>query len=315
VGRLAVVAIGGNSITKADQRGTIPEQFENARETARHIARMIARGYDVVVTHGNGPQVGNILLRAEMSCSVLPPLPLATCGADSQGGMGYMIQQQLGNELRAIGHEKCVAAIVTQTVVDAGDPAFENPSKPIGPFYTGDEADRKVSEQGWKVVEDAKRGWRRVVASPMPRRVVEADAIRALLDHGCVAVAVGGGGIPVVECDGELSGVEAVIDKDHASRLLANQIGAELFIMSTDVEKVSLFYGTEKEKTLSAMTIEQALDYHDQGHFPPGSMGPKVLASVAFIKDGGEEAIITNPESIERALDGEAGTRITKEVK
>jgi carbamate kinase len=250
-----------------------------------------------------------------MSCSVLPALPLATCGADSQGGMGYMIQQVLGNELRAIGHEKCVAALVTQTVVDADDPAFENPSKPIGPFYTGDEADRKVREQGWKVVEDARRGWRRVVPSPMPRRVVEADAIRALLDRGCVAVAVGGGGIPVVDRDGDLHGVEAVIDKDHASRLLANQIGAELFIMSTDVEQVSLFYGTEKEVALSNMTVDEARNYHAQGHFPPGSMGPKVLASVEFIRGGGEEAIITNPESIERALDGETGTRITKEGK
>jgi carbamate kinase len=312
MGRLAVIAIGGNSITKAGQRGTISEQFENTRETAHHIARMIARGYDVVVTHGNGPQVGNILLRAEMASSVLPLLPLATCGADSQGGMGYMIQQVLGNELRALGIERCVVSLVTQTVVDADDPAFANPSKPIGPFYTGEVADRKVREQGWKVVEDANRGWRRVAPSPMPKRVVEADAIRALLDSGCVVIAIGGGGIPVVETDGVLSGVEAVIDKDHASRLLANRIGATLFVMSTDVEQVSLFYGTEKQVGLSTLTVEEALAYHGQGHFPPGSMGPKILASVSFIEGGGEEVIITNPQSIERALDGETGTRITR---
>ncbi len=312
MGRLAVIAIGGNSITKAGQRGTIAEQFENTRETARHIARLIARGLDVVVTHGNGPQVGNILLRAEMASSVLPHLPLATCGADSQGGMGYMIQQMLGNELRAARNQRCVVSVVTQTVVNADDPAFSSPSKPIGPFYTADVADRKAHEHGWKIVEDAHRGWRRVVPSPMPQRIVEADAIAALLRSGCIVIGAGGGGIPVVEEDGELRGVEAVIDKDHASRLLANQIGASLFMMSTDVERVSLFYGTDKQEDLSAITIEEAKRYQAEGHFPPGSMGPKVQASVAFIEGGGEEVIITNPQSIEKALDGKTGTRITR---
>ncbi len=312
MGRLAVVAIGGNSITKVGERGTIPEQFENARETCRHIAQMIARGYDVVVTHGNGPQVGNILLRAEMSSSVLPSLPLDTCGADSQGGMGYMIQQVLGNELRKIGTDRYVTTLVTQTVVDPADPAFENPSKPIGPFYTSDEAERKVSEEGWKVIEDANRGWRRVVPSPRPARIVEADAIKTLLDAGCIVIGVGGGGIPVVEKNGQLDGVEAVIDKDHASRLIANNIGAELFVMSTDVEQVALHYGTPDEVGLSSLTLDDALKYYAEGHFPPGSMGPKVLASVEFLRGGGQEVIITNPESIERALDGETGTRITR---
>jgi carbamate kinase len=312
MGRLAVVAVGGNSITKAGQRGTIPEQFANARETSRHIAAMVARGYDVVVTHGNGPQVGNILLRAEMGCSVLPMLPLDTCGADSQGGIGYMLQQVLGNELRAAGVERCVTTVVTQTIVDANDPAFANPSKPIGPFYTSDEAHRKESEEGWNIVEDANRGWRRVVPSPFPKRIVEADAIRSLLEAGCIVVGVGGGGIPVIEADGELKGVEAVIDKDHASRLLANYVGAELFIMSTDVEQVALNFGTPEEKRLSSMTIDEAKRYHDEGHFPAGSMGPKVLASIDFIEAGGEEVIITNPESIGLALDGKTGTRITK---
>ncbi len=312
MGRLAVVAIGGNSITKAGERGTIPEQFKNARETSRHIAQMIVRGYDVVVTHGNGPQVGNILLRAEMACSVLPMLPLHTCGADSQGGMGYMIQQVLGNELRKLGIDRCVTTVITQTVVDAGDPAFSNPSKPIGPFYTSEEAERKVRDDGWKVIEDANRGWRRVVPSPMPTRIVEADAIKTLLEAGSIVIGVGGGGIPVVETDGRLEGVAAVIDKDHASRLIANYIGAELFIMSTDVEQVALHYGTPDEVRLSSLTLDEAMGYHAEGHFPPGSMGPKVLASVEFLRGGGEEAIITNPESIERALDGEMGTRITR---
>jgi carbamate kinase len=312
MGRLAVVAVGGNSITKAGQRGTIPEQFANARETSRHIAEMVARGYDVVVTHGNGPQVGNILLRAEMSCTVLPMLPLDTCGADSQGGIGYMIQQVLRNELRARGFDRCVTTILTQTIVDAYDPAFSDPSKPIGPFYTSDEAHRKEAEEGWSVIEDAKRGWRRVVPSPLPRRIVEADAIKALLDSGCIVIGVGGGGIPVVEKDGELKGVEAVIDKDHASRLLANYIGAELFLMSTDVEQVALNYGTPDERKLSSMTVAEAKRYHAEGHFPNGSMGPKILASIAFLEGGGEEVIITNPESIGLALDGKTGTRVLK---
>jgi carbamate kinase len=312
MGRLAVVAIGGNSITKAGQRGTIPEQFANARETSRHIADMIARGYDVVVTHGNGPQVGNILLRAEMASTVLPPLPLDTCGADSQGGMGYMIQQVLGAELAARGIKKHVVTVITQVVVSKEDPAFANPTKPIGPFYTREEAERKRDDSGWDIVEDANRGWRRVVPSPMPTRVVEADAIKALLAAGCVVIGVGGGGIPVVEEDGDLKGVEAVIDKDHASRLLANEIGAELLIISTDVEHVVLNFGKDNAVTLTHLTVDDAKTYHSDGHFPPGSMGPKILAGVAFLAGGGEEVIITNPESIGRAIDRETGTRMTK---
>ncbi len=310
--KLAVVAVGGNSITKADQDGTIPEQFANARETARHIAAMIARGYDVVVTHGNGPQVGNILLRAEMASCVLPALPLDTCGADSQGGIGYMIQQVLRSELRKRGIERDVVTVLTQVVVDASDPAFDSPSKPIGPFYTREEAERKHGDEGWAIVQDADRGWRRVVPSPMPVRVVEVGAIRALLEAGCVVIAVGGGGIPVVEDNGELRGVEAVIDKDHASRLLAVDIGADLLLMSTDVERVALNFGRENEKELSTLSIADAKRYYDQGHFPRGSMGPKILAGIAFLEAGGDSVIITNPESIERALDGETGTRLER---
>lgn len=310
--KLAVVAIGGNSITKANQAGTIPEQFANARETARHIAAMIARGYDVVVTHGNGPQVGNILLRAEMASCVLPGLPLDTCGADSQGGIGYMIQQVLGSELRRRGIEQNVVTVLTQVVVDEADPAFQNPTKPIGPFYTREEAERKHDEAGWAIVQDVDRGWRRVVPSPMPVRVVEIGAIRALLDAGWVVVAVGGGGIPVVEEGEGFRGVEAVIDKDHASRLLATDLGADLFFMSTDVEKVAIDFGKENERGLKTLTVAEARKYHEQGHFPPGSMGPKILAGIAFLEAGGQQVIITNPESIERALDGETGTRIVR---
>jgi carbamate kinase len=312
MGKLAVVAVGGNSITKPDQVGTIPEQFANTRETARHIAGMIARGYDVVITHGNGPQVGNILLRAEMASSVLPALPLDTCGADSQGGLGYMIQQVLGSELKERGIEKAVVTVLTQVVVDASDPAFDNPSKPIGPFYTREQAERKRDKAGWAIVEDADRGWRRVVPSPIPVRVVELEAIRVLLRAGCVVIAVGGGGIPVVEEDGELKGVEAVIDKDHASRLLAVGIGAELLLMSTDVDQVSLNYGQADERPLSALSIADARRYYDEGQFPPGSMGPKILAGIAFLEGGGKDVVITSPESIERALDGESGTRLTR---
>ncbi len=310
--RLAVVAIGGNSITKAGQRGTIPEQFANARETSRHIAGMIARGHDVVVTHGNGPQVGNILLRAELATTVLPPLPLDTCGADSQGGMGYMIQQVLGDELRLASVDKVAVTVVTQVVVDSDDPAFAKPTKPIGPFYTQEEAERKEMEEGWNVVEDANRGWRRVVPSPMPKRVVEAPAIKALLEAGCVVISVGGGGIPVVEENGSLRGVEAVIDKDHASRLLANDIGAELLLITTDIEQVALNFGSENPTWLRELTVESARRYYDEGHFAAGSMGPKILAGIAFLEGGGEEVIITNPASIGRALDGETGTRITR---
>ncbi len=308
--KLAVVAIGGNSITKAGQRGTISEQFENAAETGRHIAGMIEKGWDVVITHGNGPQVGNILLRAEMASSVLPNLPLDTCGADSQGAMGYMIQQVLGRELRKRGIDKEVVSVVTQVVVDRDDPAFRKPAKPIGPFYTMEEAERRREDDGWDIVEDANRGWRRVVASPIPHRVVEARSIKALLQVGSIVIAVGGGGIPVVEDEAGLSGVEAVIDKDHASRLLANDIGAELLVISTDIEKVVLNFGTTEEIPLDMMTVAEANRYLDEGHFPAGSMGPKVRAGIAFIEGGGKEVIITNPESIERALDKKTGTRI-----
>ncbi|MBD3367606.1 MAG: carbamate kinase [Candidatus Eisenbacteria bacterium] len=310
--KLAVVAVGGNSITKPGQRGTVSEQFANARETAAHIADMIARGYDIVVTHGNGPQVGGILLRAEMAAHVVPPIPLDSCVADTQGSMGYMLQQVLSAELGARSIDREVVTVVTQVVVDPDDPAFDEPTKPIGPFYTREEAERKRDEAGWDVVEDANRGWRRVVPSPMPKRVVEARSIKRLLEAGSIVIAVGGGGVPVVENrHGELQGIEAVIDKDHASRLIGNSIGAQLLLISTAVEQVSLHFGEENEARLPRLSVSDARVYCDEGHFPPGSMGPKILAGIHFIDGGGEEVIITSPESIGRALDGETGTHMT----
>jgi len=310
--RLAVVAIGGNSITKPGQRGTVSEQFQNARETAGRIAGMVERGFDVAVTHGNGPQVGGILLRAEMAAHVVPPIPLDSCVADTQGSMGYMLQQVLGAELRARGVDREVVTVVTQVVVDEDDPAFEHPTKPIGPFYTREEAERKRDEQGWDVVEDANRGWRRVVPSPIPRRIVEAQSIRSLIESGSIVIALGGGGVPVVEDErGELRGVEAVIDKDHASRLVGNSIGAQLLLISTGVEQVALHHGQDDEVKLPRLTVADARVYHDEGHFPPGSMGPKILAGIQFIEGGGEEVIVTAPDAIGRALDGETGTRMT----
>jgi carbamate kinase len=309
--RLAVVAIGGNSITRAGQRGTIPEQFDNSRATGRHIADMIARGYDVVITHGNGPQIGNILLRAELASTTLPPLPLDTCGADAQGGMGYMLQQVLGSVLKDRGIAKDVVTVLTQVLVDRNDPAFGKPTKPIGPFYSRDEAEKRRADLGWDIAEDANRGWRRVVPSPMPTRVIESGPIKALLKAGCVVIAVGGGGIPVVEVEGRLKGVEAVIDKDHASRLLANEIGAELLLISTAVERVSLHYGKPNETRLSALTVAEAKRYLAEKHFAAGSMGPKIQAAIDFIEGGGREVIITSPEHIGDALDGKTGTRVT----
>jgi len=309
--RTAVVAIGGNAISKPGQKGTIPEQFDNTGESAQNIADMIEQGYSVVVTHGNGPQVGNILLRAEMAEDLLYALPLDTCDADSQGGMGYMIQQVLGNALAKRGIEKQVLTVVTQVLVDKGDQAFANPSKPIGPFYDKEKAIRYERERGWHVKEDAGRGYRRVVPSPRPLDIIEKEAIEQLIKAGHIVIAVGGGGIPVVRTeDGGLDGVEAVIDKDLASSLLARIIKADLFAITTDVEKVSLNYNTPEQKDLDTMTVAEAKRYAEEGHFAPGSMGPKVKAAVEYVEATGNDCIITSIGALGRALKGETGTRI-----
>jgi carbamate kinase len=306
----AIVAIGGNSITLPGQKGTIPEQFENTRQTSRHIAEMIRTGYDLVITHGNGPQVGNILLRAETASHLLPILPLDTCGADSQGGMGYMIQQVLSGRLASIGLDRTVVTVITQVVVDAKDPAFANPTKPIGPFYTEEQAKERQKNEGWDITEDSGRGFRRVVASPVPVRIVELEAIRSLIEAGCIVVAVGGGGIPVVEENGSLKGVSAVIDKDLASSLLGVGLGAELLVISTAVDNIYLNFGKKDQTAISTMTSAEATKHLEEGQFPPGSMGPKVRAALDFLERGGKEVIVTSPEKIVDSLEGTSGTRI-----
>jgi carbamate kinase len=309
--KVAVVAIGGNSLIKDKDHRTVPDQFAATRETCVHIAGMIEQGWDVVITHGNGPQVGFILLRSELASNVLHTVPLDSCGADTQGAIGYMIQQSLYNEFDKRGMKKQAATVVTQVVVGKDDPAFQNPSKPIGPFYDEEEAKKLGGERGWVVKDDAGRGWRRVVPSPIPLEIVERDAVKALLDAGFVVIGVGGGGIPVVrEEDGSLRGVEAVIDKDYASGLLASSIQADLLLISTAVDQVALNYGQPGQKWLDKMTLAEAEQYLAEGHFAPGSMGPKIRASIKFLKEGGREALITSPENIERALAGETGTRV-----
>jgi len=313
MGRLAVVAIGGNSLIKSADRQSVPDQWEAMAETATHIAAMIDQGWDVVVTHGNGPQVGFILLRSELASHVLHTVPLDVCGADTQGAIGYMAQVTLDEAMARRGTRKKTATVVTRVVVDGQDPGFQRPSKPIGPFYTQEQADRHQKERGWVVKEDAGRGWRRVVPSPRPLEIIETDAIEALLGAGFVVVGVGGGGIPVVrEADGRLRGVEAVIDKDLASSLLARTIKADLLLISTAVERVALNYKKPNERFVDRMTLEEAKRYLAEGHFPAGSMGPKIQAAIEYVEAGGKEVLITAPEALERALAGETGTRIAR---
>jgi carbamate kinase len=276
---------------------------------------MIKAGWDVAIGHGNGPQVGFILRRSELSRHELHEVPLDVCGADTQGAIGYALQQNLYNHFLGMGIQKSIATVVTQVEVDRNDPAWQNPTKPIGSFMDEADALRRQADEGWNVVEDAGRGWRRVVPSPLPKRVVELDAVQRLLDVGVVVITVGGGGIPVVADDqGRLKGVAAVIDKDFASSLLATSINADLFLISTAVEKVALNFGTPDEQWVDHMTLSEAKRYLQEGvHFKKGSMAPKIQAVIWFLEGGGKEAIITNPENIARALDGETGTHITRD--
>lgn len=312
--KLAVVAIGGNSLIKDNSKVSVEDQYQAAKETAYHIVDMIEAGWDVAIGHGNGPQVGFILRRSEIAAKVegMHEVPLDVCGADSQGAIGYALQQNLQNELRRRGIQKSVATVVTQVRVDANDKAFQNPTKPIGGFMDEAEAKRRQQEMGWNVVEDAGRGWRRVVASPIPQEVVELPAVKTLLDAGMVVITVGGGGIPVIRNEGgDLQGVAAVIDKDYASSLLARQINADLMIISTAVEKVALNFGKPDQKWIDRMTLAEAKQYLAEGtHFAKGSMAPKIQAIIWFLEAGGKQALITNPENIGRALKGETGTWI-----
>lgn len=311
--KLAVIAIGGNSLIKDDKNVTVESQYLAAKETTYHIADMLEAGWDVAIGHGNGPQVGFILRRSEIAAKVegMHEVPLEVCGADSQGAIGYALQQTLQNELRRRGINKSVATVVTQVAVDADDKAFREPSKPIGSFMDKAEADRRAAELGWSVREDAGRGWRRVVASPLPKEVVELEAVEALLKAGTVVVTVGGGGIPVVrDADGDLKGVAAVIDKDFASSLLAQLIKADLFLISTAVEKVAVNFGKPDQKWLDTLTLAEAKAYLAEGtHFAKGSMAPKIQAIVWYLEAmPNGKALITNPENIGRALKGETGT-------
>jgi len=312
VKRLAVVAVGGNSLIKDKTRKTIPDQYNAASESMAHIADMIAEGWDVVITHGNGPQVGFILRRSEIALNELHPVSLDYCGADTQGAIGYMFQRALYNEFHTRGIDKQAATVVTQVLVDSEDPAFVNPTKPIGSFMDEKMANKHQAEDGWVVVEDAGRGWRRVVPSPLPVKIIQSDAIQSLVQAGFVVVGVGGGGIPVIEDEnGNLIGVEAVIDKDFASALLASDMGADLFLISTAIEKVALNFGKPDQTWLDLMTLKDAKMYLTDGHFAKGSMEPKMRAIIGFLEAGGKEALVTNPENIARALKGETGTRIS----
>jgi carbamate kinase len=309
--KVAVVAVGGNSLIKDKAHRTIPDQYAASSETMSHIASMIEAGWDVIITHGNGPQVGFILRRAELAAHELHPVPLDYCGADTQGAIGYMFQRALHNEFRARGMRKQAATVVTQVLVDRADPAFENPTKPIGSFMDQDMALSRSESDGWAVVEDSGRGWRRVVPSPLPVRIIEQDAIMALIRDGFIVVGIGGGGIPVVEDEsGNLVGVEAVIDKDFASSLLAVGIEADLLLISTAVEKVALNFNRSDQVWLDQMTLDEARQYLSEGHFAKGSMEPKIRAIITFLERGGKEALITTPENIMKALHRETGTRI-----
>jgi carbamate kinase len=309
--KVAVVAVGGNSLIRDEQHKSIPDQYAAAVETSRHIAGMIEQGWNVVLTHGNGPQVGFILRRSELSRQELHEVPLDFCGADSQGAIGYMFQRALRNEFKRRGIKKQVATVVTQVQVDRNDPAFQNPSKPIGSFMNEAQAMQRREAEGWNVVEDAGRGWRRVVPSPQPRLIVEGQAVQTLIDAGCIVICSGGGGIPVVEDDnGDLVGVEAVIDKDFAGSLLATSVGADLFLISTAVEKVALNFNKPDQRWLDRMDLAEARQHQSEGHFAKGSMGPKIQAVIWFLERGGRQALVTNPENIERALSGETGTWI-----
>jgi len=309
--RLAVVAVGGNSLIADEQHVTISDQSDTATATAHQIAEMIAEGWNLVVTHGNGPQVGFILRRSEIGMSEVPPIPMDYATSNTQGSIGYMFQRALRNDFRRRGIEREVVALITQTLVDKNDPAFDAPTKPIGPHLDEATARQRAAEQGWVVKEDSGRGWRRVVPSPLSLAIIEIEVIRSLLGQGTVVIACGGGGLPVFEDEnGELMRVEAVIDKDHASSLLARELGADLLLITTGVEKVAIDFGKPTQQWLDRLTLAEARCHQADGQFAPGSMGPKIQAMIDFVEETGGRGLITNPENLTRALAGETGTVI-----
>lgn len=307
-----MVAIGGNALLAPGERGTVAEESGHARVVARDLAWMLRDGWSLAITHGNGPQVGIILRRSDLTADLdpsLPRLPLSYCVAETQGGIGHVLAAALRNELRAQGLPDRIATLMTHTVVEADDPAFGRPTKPIGPFYPAAEADR-LTAYGWEVIEDSGRGYRRVVASPMPVRIVEQGAVAALLLAGFVVIAVGGGGIAVVDRDGAFEAVDAVIDKDRASAVLATNIVADLLVLCTSVPEVALDFGTPMQRPVSMLSVDDAETYLDAGQFPAGSMGPKIEAAIAFLRSGGREVLVTSLEHLHDALEGRTGTRI-----
>jgi len=309
-----IIAFGGNALQQSGD-GDVESQFRNARETCKRLVEIIQGRYSILITHGNGPQIGEIMLKDEHSKELFPPMPMDVCGAESQGMIGYMIQRYTVNYLKQ--QKRCysmnfpVMTILTQTLVDADDPAFENPTKPVGPYYTAEQAESLQAEKGWKMVEQ-KDGYRRLVPSPVPVDIIESPAIRTLFAEGWIVIACGGGGIPVIQReDGTLYGVEGVVDKDHTAAMLGRIVNADILLILTTVEKVSLNYGQPDEAFLDTLTIEQAKEYQARGHFPPGSMGPKMAAAIRFVEEGGEKAIITSLECAVEALEGKTGTTIT----
>ena len=306
---LIVAALGGNAIIKKGEQGTFAQQFRNTFECMGYIAHLIRAGHQVVLTHGNGPQVGFIMIQVEAAAGKVPTAPLHVDVAQSQGSMGYMIAQSLINQLQEHGIDTCVAAVMTQVLVNRDDPAMKHPTKPVGAFYTRERA-VEPERRGHAIVEDSGRGWRRVVASPRPIRIIEADIIKDLVQAGTIVVACGGGGIPVAEENGALNGVDAVIDKDLASSLLADEIKADVIMFLTTVDQVALNYNTPQQVELERLTLDEARQYLHDGQFPPGSMGPKIEAAVEFVECGGERAVVCRPEFVVEALAGRAGTVI-----
>jgi carbamate kinase len=312
--RIAVVAVGGNSLIVDREHESIPDQSAAAAVTAHHIADMVAAGWNVVITHGSGPQVGFILRRSEMALGEVPPVPMDYAAADLQGAIGYMFQRALRNEFRRRGLQRSAIAVVTQVLVDRNDPAFADPAKPIGSHMDEEVARRRAAELGWIVREDAGCGWRRVVASPLPQGIVEIDEIEHLVSAGYLVIACGGGGIPVFQGDdGDLQGVEAVIDKDLASSMLARELNADLFVISTGVPRVAINFGRPDQRWLEQLTRAEAERYLAEGHFAEGSMAPKIRAIIAYLDRPGRRGLITDPPNIGRALAGQAGTVLTSD--
>jgi len=314
--KTALVALGGNTLVRPEDEGTAEQQFEIMEKTCEKLSKMIEQGYDLVLTHGNGPQVGNILLQNEIAADSVPAMPLDICGAQSQGQIGYMFQQTLKNKLKEIGIERNISSIVTQVEVDEDDPAFDEPSKFVGPTYSEDEAEEIKKDKDWSLKRTARGKYRRVVPSPKPLSIVESEVIEDLVFSGeesHIVISAGGGGVPVLKEEDRLIGVEGVIDKDRASAVLANDIDEDFLIMLTNVEHVYLNFNEEDQKVIESMNIEEAKRYLDEGHFPAGSMGPKIEASIDFLEKGGEKALITNPENLLDALDQSSGTYIYSE--